>query len=129
MEAVVHVVMAVLCLPGDFQVLVMNPHKEERGWIFPGGPVASGEEECAALARHVRDEIGVSVPPEAFVPIKVRRHRHRSLVFSSYAVSCLDTVRDLIGHVGPRGHFIQIVHRSQLREHMDRRRAAMAIPG
>jgi 8-oxo-dGTP diphosphatase len=57
---VVRVVAGALIRDGQVLIARRPPGKHMAGaWEFPGGKIAAGESEAAALARELREEIGI----------------------------------------------------------------------
>ncbi len=61
-EGCIPVVAAVLTRGDDFLLALRPGHKRHGGlWEFPGGKVDPGEDEAQALARELREELGVEL--------------------------------------------------------------------
>jgi 8-oxo-dGTP diphosphatase len=59
---VIRVVAAVLCRSGKILLARRAPGKQMGGlWEFPGGKVEEGETLAAALAREMKEELGLAV--------------------------------------------------------------------
>ena len=61
--ALVHVAVGVI-LDGDRNILITRraPHTHQGGlWEFPGGKVEKGESTADALARELREELGIEI--------------------------------------------------------------------
>jgi 8-oxo-dGTP diphosphatase len=75
------------------------PGKHMAGrWEFPGGKVASGESEYAALVRELHEELGIAV--ESASPFMRLQHRYpdRQVELSLWLVGCYrGTPRSLDG--------------------------------
>jgi 8-oxo-dGTP diphosphatase len=65
-------VVAVALTDAHGRVLIaQRPFDKEHGglWEFPGGKIEAGESPEAALARELREELGVTVMPEHLEPL------------------------------------------------------------
>jgi 8-oxo-dGTP diphosphatase len=63
----------------DGRVLIAQrpPGKSMAGlWEFPGGKIAPDEVPEAALARELKEELGVEVSPACFAPLTFASHRY-----------------------------------------------------
>lgn len=76
MSSIVEVAVAILVRPDGAVLLAQRPaHKVYGGWWeFPGGKIEPGEAPEQALARELREELGVAV--ERAVPWITRTHRY-----------------------------------------------------
>ena len=62
------VVAAVIRDNGQIFICRRNPNKELAGkWEFPGGKVEPGETDQDALAREIKEELGVAIVVEDFI--------------------------------------------------------------
>lgn len=88
-DAAVQVVAAVICRPDGSFLLAQRPRGKvyEGYWEFPGGKVEPGETGLQALARELREELGIEVR-QAF-PWIVRRHvyEHATVELSFFRVT------------------------------------------
>lgn len=73
----VRVVAAVLVREGRVLAAKRAPGKREAGlWELPGGKVEPGEDDAAALARELEEELGVRVSVGAVVGESVHAYGH-----------------------------------------------------
>jgi mutator protein MutT len=71
---VIHVVAAVIERGGRILIGQRKPGgRHALKWEFPGGKVEAGEELPAALARELREELGI----EATIGVEIERYDHR----------------------------------------------------
>lgn len=95
----VDVVCAVLEDRGRFFIARRAGHKAMAGfWEFPGGKVESGESHQEALARELREELGITVSVGAFVATTEERHDLRLLRLHCYRAQWLDGELRLLDH-------------------------------
>jgi 8-oxo-dGTP diphosphatase len=64
---VVQVVGAAVVRDGRVLVAQRSGGRFDGCWEFPGGKVEPGEDELAALVRECREELGVTITPQAFL--------------------------------------------------------------
>lgn len=70
----IHVVAAVIERGGRILIGQRKPGgRHALKWEFPGGKVEAGEELPAALARELREELGI----EATIGVEIERYDHR----------------------------------------------------
>jgi len=73
----------------DGRVLIAErpPGKHMAGrWEFPGGKIAAGETEAAALARELHEELGVRVLTSHFLMRLAHRYDDRTVELSMWIV-------------------------------------------
>ena len=64
----IRVVAAVIVRDGKVLACRRAPHKSLAGlWEFPGGKVEPGETDEVALAREIREELGIDITVGAFI--------------------------------------------------------------
>ncbi|HTY50254.1 MAG TPA: (deoxy)nucleoside triphosphate pyrophosphohydrolase [Steroidobacteraceae bacterium] len=59
-------------------------------WEFPGGKLAAGESERAALARELREELGIEVRAARFLMSLRHRYPDRTVELSCWLVSAFE---------------------------------------
>ncbi len=85
-----HVVAAVIRDSRDNVLLSLRaPHQDQGGlWEFPGGKVQAGEPALAALARELKEELGIEIDLRLAVPlIKVEHaYPHRTVLLEVWEI-------------------------------------------
>lgn len=109
-ETAVHVVAGVLACGEQILVAQRLPGDHRQGkWEFPGGKVLSGESACHALARELREELGIDV--QAAHPLIRVRHDYtdKTVFLDVWRVTAYEGEPH-----GREGQCIRWVHRDAL---------------
>jgi len=101
---VIRVVAAVTVRAGAVLVCQRSAQRAHAGkWEFPGGKIEAGETAAAALARELREELGVV----AEIGERLWRTRHRYGTAEPVAIEFF-AVRSYHGELCDRGHFADV---------------------
>ena len=93
------VVAAVIERDGTVLLARRKPGGPHAGlWEFPGGKVEVGELPELALARELREELGVEVEVGELIAASVHVYAHMAVDLRAYAVRCPGEVRLLTDH-------------------------------
>ncbi len=106
------IVAIVILTDGVRFVIVCNPEKINRGWVFPGGHVQCEESAIDEVIPHVFEETSIELNPSSF-ELLLRRRRARTH-FLSFEVVVEPNVLDGIPSKAPSGHDIRIVDKKRL---------------
>ncbi len=87
------IVVAAVLIDGDDKVLLaQRPEGKAMAglWEFPGGKLEDGETPEAALARELREELGIAVAQQNFVPWTFASHSYEDfhLLMPLYLCRC-----------------------------------------
>ena len=81
----VRVVAALLVRDGLLFAARRSPERRDGGlWELPGGKVEPGESDQAALARELREELGIEVEVGAFVAEATHSYAHGAVTLVGY---------------------------------------------
>ncbi len=67
-------------------------------WELPGGKVESGESDAAALAREIREELGINVEVEGFIRETVTDYGEKTVRLLAYYVHWVGDEMTLNSH-------------------------------
>ncbi len=86
MSRPVEVVGAALLRGGRLLAARRGPGRQAGLWELPGGKVEAGESRAAALARELREELGIAV--EVLDEVAVHTHDYGDLLVRLHALRC-----------------------------------------
>lgn len=95
----VRVVAAVWIRAGRVFAARRAPHKSQAGlWELPGGKVEAGEADETALARELREELGLEAAVGAYLAESVFSYSHATVRLVAYAVTSDGADPHLVDH-------------------------------
>ncbi len=105
----IRVVAAVIVRDGKVLACLRAPHKSLAGlWEFPGGKVEPGESDEIALAREIREELGIDITVGEFIAESVAPAGETMIHLNAYWAETtadggiLSTDHDLLEWLSPK---------------------------
>lgn len=105
-------VVMVMVTDGSRYVIVFNPDKCDRGWVWPGAHVVEGQDPEEVAVRSVFEETGLTVKIRDLEHIRDRSRE--STEFISYRVLLPQSKLNNVPRRGESGHEVKVVGKKEL---------------